>query len=293
MEGTGRFRPDRTCQAPTWTAPVNLTGDAQACSIAVVVDDGHGKSANASFFETVNSVPHTLTFTQPPTGTPGTVASGGTMALSTAAEDSLLHTIGYTWSASCPAAMGGTGTFTPAANAQNPTWTAPANLTGVAQACTLTVAPATAAGPALAGLHGNGEPRPEHGHDHGGADGDAEPGGSAGAVALSVTASDELGRALTYAWSASCPAAFGGSGTFAPAASVRTPTWTAPANLTGTAQGCTLTVTVGDGFGGERDAGLHRDGEPGPEHGDDHGRADGDAEPRGFCRGGGAERDGE
>ena len=85
----------------------------------------------------------------------------------------------------------------------------------------------------------------------------------------------------------------GGSGTFAPAASVRTPTWTAPANLTGTAQGCTLTVTVGDGFAASATQGFTANGEPRPEHGHDHGRADGHAEPGGVGRVGGAERDGE
>jgi hypothetical protein len=62
-----------------------------------------------------------------------------------------------------------------------------------------------------------------------------------------VTASDSLGHSLSYAWSASCPT-LDANGSFTGAATA-TPTWTAPANDTGSEQACTIGVTVSDGTG--------------------------------------------
>jgi hypothetical protein len=64
-------------------------------------------------------------------------------------------------------------------------------------------------------------------------------------VVLSVTGRDSAGHALDYAWSASCPS-LGAHGTF-DNPSIAAPTWTAPANATGNAAACTISVTVGDG----------------------------------------------
>ena len=76
-------------------------------------------------------------------------------------------------------------------------------------------------------------------------------------------------------------------------ASVRTPTWTAPANLTGTAQGCTLTVTVGDGFAASATQGFTETVNPAPNTVTITAAPTGTPNPVVFCRGGGAERDGE
>ena len=65
-------------------------------------------------------------------------------------------------------------------------------------------------------------------------------------MTLNVVAHDSHGHALTYAWTATCPTALGGNGTFSdPVAAA--PTWTAPINTTGVASSCTIEVTVSDG----------------------------------------------
>jgi hypothetical protein len=66
-------------------------------------------------------------------------------------------------------------------------------------------------------------------------------------VSLSVSAFDSLGHTLSYDWSASCPT-LPSSGSFNNP-NVQTPTWTAPANTTGSQQTCTMQVTVSDGQG--------------------------------------------
>ena len=99
LGGNGSFA-NGTTATPTWTAPANLTGSAQTCAIQVTVNDGAGGlSQSASFTQTVNSVPHSLTITQQPSGNPNPVASGGAVNMSVAATDSLNHTLAYAWSA--------------------------------------------------------------------------------------------------------------------------------------------------------------------------------------------------
>ena len=71
------------------------------------------------------------------------------------------------------------------------------------------------------------------------------PVGSALTANLTVTATDTLGHPLTYSWSAGCAWA-SSNGTFS-STTVRTPTWTAPANDTASTQNCTIAVTVTDG----------------------------------------------
>jgi len=81
---------------------------------------------------------HALTITNPPSGIPNPVASGETANLNVAANDTLGHDLTYAWTADCPAALVGEGSFNNAA-LPNPTWTAPANTTGSQQNCTLQV----------------------------------------------------------------------------------------------------------------------------------------------------------
>ena len=81
---------------------------------------------------------HTLTIPAGPRGTPNPVRSAATASLDVTAVDSFDHSLTYAWTATCPPVLGSNGSFSDA-SAQNPTWTAPANLTGIEQACTIHV----------------------------------------------------------------------------------------------------------------------------------------------------------
>lgn len=80
----------------------------------------------------------TITFTQRPNGTPNPVNSGGTVSLSVTAVESLGHPVSYNWQPSCASILGSNGTLSDPTS-QTPTWTAPINTTGSAQACTMNV----------------------------------------------------------------------------------------------------------------------------------------------------------
>ncbi|MGH7265595.1 MAG: S8 family peptidase [Candidatus Rokuibacteriota bacterium] len=86
----------------------------------------------------------------------------------------------------------------------------------------------------------------------------AGPGGapnpvaSGGTVSVGVAALDSAGHAVSHAWDASCPT-LAGHGVFGDAAAAST-VWTAPPNPSGSAQACTLSVTVSDGHGLTRTA---------------------------------------
>jgi phage-related protein len=130
---------DASAATPTWTAPTNASGLAQTCTLSVTVTDGAGGlSQSASYQQTVDSVAHTLTITSGPNGTPNPVASGGSVAATVTAADSLSgHTVTYAWTSACPT-LGSGGSFS-SPSVANPTWTAPPNTSGAPQACTLTV----------------------------------------------------------------------------------------------------------------------------------------------------------
>ena len=74
-----------------------------------------------------------------------------------------------------------------------------------------------------------------------------DPVASEGTASLSVAASDSLGHAINYAWSASCPG-LALNGSFSNPA-LQSPNWPAPANTTGSPQSCDVEVTVDDGLG--------------------------------------------
>jgi subtilisin family serine protease len=80
---------------------------------------------------------HSLTITGGPSGSPNPVASGGTANLSVSATDSLGHGLSYAWTASCPT-LPSNGGFSNAA-LPTPAWTAPPNMTGSQQSCTMQV----------------------------------------------------------------------------------------------------------------------------------------------------------
>ncbi|MDF1555613.1 MAG: DNRLRE domain-containing protein [Deferrisomatales bacterium] len=125
-------------QNATWSAPPNITGVPQDCTIQVMVTDGLGKSDTGSYAQTVESSPHTLTITSGPSGAPNPATSGEAVNLTVSAIDSLGHTMNYAWSASCPD-LSASGVFDDA-GLQDPVWTAPVNGTGSQQGCTIEVA---------------------------------------------------------------------------------------------------------------------------------------------------------
>jgi hypothetical protein len=66
-----------TSMTPVWTAPANVTGATQTCTLKVTVSDGHGTSKTASISETVLSVPKVATFTPAAAPVGATVTIGG------------------------------------------------------------------------------------------------------------------------------------------------------------------------------------------------------------------------
>jgi hypothetical protein len=192
---------------------------------------------------------HALTITTPPNGIPNPVASGETANLGVAAQDSLGHDLTYAWTADCPAALVGEGSFN-SASLQTPTWTAPQNTTGSQQDCTIQVTVSDGAVPdpkSQSPSYSQGVSSTGHSLSiTGGPGGSPNPVVSGGTANLSVAAQDSLSHPLTYAWTADCPAALVGDGSFNSAA-LQNPTWTAPPNMTGSQQDCTIQVTVSDG----------------------------------------------
>jgi hypothetical protein len=244
LPGNGSFAAP-TARTTTWTAPANTTTVMQACTMQVVVSDGEGVSLPASFTQDVRPL-NTLTITETVHATPNPVPSSGTSALSVTVSDTLGLPLTYSWSSVCPT-LATNGTFS-SVTAPDPIWTAPANLTGVAHTCTISVTISdgqdqsvtltfpivVSSVPQVISVTGpSGVPNPVV---------------SGGAVTATVAATDTLGRPLTYAWTSVCAPGLGSNGTFTAAASTST-TWTAPVNTTGGAATCTLSVTVADDLG--------------------------------------------
>ncbi len=282
LNGNGTFTPAPTGPSPTWTAPQNLTGAQQVCTIQVTVSDGFGETVAASFAQRVSTVPHTLSITSPPAGTPNPVAAGTAAALTVTATDSLNHTISYLWQASC-AGLGASGVFLPSATVRTPTWTPPTHPEGLAFTCAMSVVADDGEGKSVQGSYQQNVlagTAPAHTLTIAvPPNGTPNPVASGASATLSVTAVDSLGHPLFYTWTASCPA-LPGNGTFAPNANAAAPTWTAPANPTGVAQACSVQVAVTDNQGLTQNATYHaerlRDGRP---HADHRGPAGRVAEP--------------
>jgi hypothetical protein len=105
----------------------------QATSSYVLACQGPGGSATRN--ATVTVVPHTLTFTSEPSGSPNPVGSGGSVALAAQASDSHGHTLAWSWVSSCPGANGAFSSTT----SRTPIWTAPVNATGAPFNCLISV----------------------------------------------------------------------------------------------------------------------------------------------------------
>jgi len=189
---------------------------------------------------------HVITFTAPANGSPNPVASAGSVALSATANDSQSHALSYSWTASCPA-LAANGSFSNPA-VQSPNWTAPANTTGAAQSCNIEVTASDGLGLDATSAYAQTVDSVPHGVAiTSGPSGTPDPVASEGSVSLAVIASDSLGHSINYAWSASCPG-LASNGSFSNPA-LQSPSWTAPANTTGSPQSCNIEVTVDDGLG--------------------------------------------
>ncbi|MGE3842763.1 MAG: hypothetical protein AB7I50_14395 [Vicinamibacterales bacterium] len=126
---------DSHAASTTWTAPVNLTGQAQTCLITVTVSDDLGNSVTVSYQQVVGTPPVIIVSGGSNNG--GTVGSGGGIVIGVQGPDLPGQTLTYQWTANCPT-LGSNGTFGSPTSATS-TWTAPANHTGLPQTCVLTV----------------------------------------------------------------------------------------------------------------------------------------------------------
>jgi hypothetical protein len=243
LPDAGTFSPSASAQTPAWMAPVNATAFAQACTIEVTIADDHGEQLAVTFVEQVEPQ-NIITLVAPAGGSPNPAPSAGTVSVAVGVEDTLNRPLTYAWTSECPG-LPGAGTFNDP-SIPSPTWTAPTNTTGVPRTCVLTVTISDDQGNTLSSsfeqvvlsvpqtitltLGPGGTPNPVV---------------SGGLVTLVVGATDSLGRALSFAWTANCPT-LPSNGTFGDRRKAST-TWTAPENLTGSQQACTLAVSIKDG----------------------------------------------
>jgi hypothetical protein len=173
----------------------------------------------------------TVSASASPTG----LASGGSTTLSASATCSTGAAItAWSWS------DGGVGGSFSSASAQNPTYTAPGNVTGSSRSIVLTVTATSGA------ITGSGSVTVTEAAESAvthtlAANAYALPStvASGGSTALTATATDSLSHSgITYAWTDN-----GAGGTFSSKTSA-TPTYTAPGNTSGAAVTRTLTATV-------------------------------------------------
>ena len=228
-----------------WTAPANTTGAAHEYTLEVTVtcDGSPSESAQASYTQHVDPLPHELDLTAGPEGTPNGVPSGGNVQCSATATDSHGHGVEYQWTAvdgdDSPA-----GSFD-AASSQNPTWTAPVNDTDHGALYIITVAATCSADPSLtiqAGYAQRVFPADHQIAIDSGPVGNPNPVASGGVVNCDVSATDSRGHGLLYAWSAVDDNG-ASAGTFT-SANTASPAWNAPANTTDVAQDYTIRATV-------------------------------------------------
>lgn len=179
--------------------------------------------------------PHQVSITDGPSVSPTTVNSGAATTCSVAATDSLGHAVSYQWSDG-----GAGGSFSPSATAQNPTYTAPANWSGANVTVTLSV---TASCSQNSSIRDTGTVnltvRSHHLNITAGPSVSPTTVGSGGQTACTVAATDSLGHAVNYLWSDN-----GAGGSFSPSAATQNPTYTAPANNTGSNVTVTLRATA-------------------------------------------------
>ncbi len=231
----GAFSPSSTVAAPTYTAPANTSGHTVTVTLTATAtcDGSRPVTATADVSLTVAFVPHTLSVTA--TGDPLSVASQGSTTLHATATDSLGHAVAWSWSD-----HGAGGSFAPSATVAAPTYTAPANISGLAVTVTLTAAatcdgpqPLTATADVLLTVASVPHTLTVT------ATGDPLSVASQGSTNLHATATDSLGHGVAWSWTD-----HGAGGNFSPSAAVDAPTYTAPANTTSQPVSITLTATA-------------------------------------------------
>jgi len=234
----GSFAPSDDVQNPVYTAPANLTDDNLPVTLTVTATCDGPSPLTESAAAGIIVYPIAHSFSVSADATPTVVASGGTSTLSAGAIDSRAghSVVWWAWNDG-----GAGGAFSPSTDVQNPSYTAPENLTDDDLPVTLTVS-AECDGPSPLG------------------DDDAKvltvqpvlhtlivtataaPAAviSGGSTNLTATATDSrAGHSATWSWSDG-----GAGGSFAPSGDVQNPVYNAPANLTDDNVSVTLTLTA-------------------------------------------------
>jgi hypothetical protein len=231
---------DASARLTKWTAPT--VGSTRVFTLKVVISDGNGGSVQGQVDVTVAPLPTNQppVITAGPSASPVALQSAQQTQLSVSASDE--DPLTYTWTQE-PASPA--GTFSDATS-RTPSWTAP-TVSG-AQSFLLKVTVSDGRGGSIQGqvqVDVTPPPPPNHAPVIS-AGPTASPSSVVGPVPvqLTVSASDEDGDTLAYAWTQE-PASPAGS--FSDA-TVRSPTWTAP--TVSSSQTFTLKVTVSDGKGG-------------------------------------------
>ena len=235
----GVFSPSASVQNPTYVAPVNATDSDRIIGVTVTATCSGSTplTASGSTDITVKSVPHSFSVAVAPPQ-PAAVVSGGRAGLSAAASDSRGHAVAsWSWSDG-----GAGGAFSPSASAQNPTYTAPANTTDSERTVTLTAsATCDGASPLSDSDSTTLTVQPVAHVITVAVAANPTTVASGASAALSATAADSRDGHTIVSWSWSDG---GAGGAFSPSASVRNPTYTAPANTTDDAKVISLAVTA-------------------------------------------------
>ena len=234
---------DTSARTPSWTAPT--VSGSQSFTLKVSVSDGRGGTVQGQVDVTVaplvppNQAP---VISEGPTASPGSLQSGAFTQLSVTATDADNDTLTYAWTQE-PASPAGVFGDT---SARTPTWKAPT--VNSSQTFTLKVTVSDGKGGSVQGtvdVTVNPLPPNRAPTITAGPTASPSPVPEQQSVSLSVTAADEDGDTLTYAWTQVSPAS--PQGAFS-STSEATPTWTAPDVNADTIY--TLRVTITDGQGG-------------------------------------------
>ena len=234
----GSFSPSSSAQNPTYLAPANTTDSDLAVTLTVTVTCAGPTpiSVSDSAAIAVTAVPHSFTVTVYPAN-PDEVPSEGTTTLSAAVSDNHGHGVGsWRWDDA-----GAGGTFSPSADAQNPTYRAPRNSDKQGKKVLLTVtASCDCSEPAS---DSDATTVTVYPGDHVVT---VTPSASpvivswSGKVYLSATATDTLGHGIaSWCWSDG-----GAYGSFSPSPNVQSPVYRPPRNFTREQRLLTLSVTA-------------------------------------------------
>ncbi len=234
----GSFSPSGSSQNPTYHAPSNTSDGEVEITLTVTATCGGPSptSGEAEVVVRVQPVEHSLSVSA--SASPSDVPSGGTTSLSAEAADTRGHSI-VSWSWSDGSAG---GSFYPAPEAQNPTYTAAQNTSEAERTVVLTVT-ALCGGPTPVGGQASTSIRvaPSGLSMTVQADQPAPPVvESEGTAALSASVSGSVNEdALSWGWEDGHV-----GGAFLPSSHVRNPLYRAPRNTTNHPVEVTLTVVA-------------------------------------------------